>query len=222
MKSRAAHVEENRIIGQEINNSETENPVFGCGSRSFRLSPMVRNTLLVGLLGGNSRSFTLIFMAAFSVLLFCFDRGTVKHSVIQHVGYSCDIWRYTRAQSTLLRNLPKFWRFKKRICHKKGPKNNKLTFCLFLAFTCAKVIKIIQLIRSSAIFLCKMLVELWKVCNLDKKPTQKGIYIHNGKKVCHNLRGYGNGAFASLATDGKGTMGCGVTDTSKNKQSQET
>ena len=120
MKSRAAHVEENRIIGQEINNSETENPVFRCGSRSFRVSKLVRNTLLVGLLGGNSRSFTLIFMAAFSVLLFCFDRKIVKHSVIQHVGYSCDIWRYTRAQSNLLRNLPKFWRFKKRICHKKG------------------------------------------------------------------------------------------------------
>ena len=71
-------------------------------------------------------------------------------------------------------------------------------------------------------FFCKMLVELLKVCNLDKKPTQKGIYIHNGKKVCHNLRGYGNGAFASLATAGKGTMGGGVTDISKNKQSQET
>lgn len=25
--------------------------------------------------------------------------------------------------------------------------------------------------------------------------------------VCHNLRGYGNRAFACLATDGKGTMG---------------
>ena len=108
MKSRAAHVEENGNIEQKINNSETENSFFECGSRSFRVSAMVQKTLLVGLLGGKSRSFTLIFMTAFSVLLFCFDGETVKHSVIQHVGYSCDIWRYTRAQSTLLRNLPKF------------------------------------------------------------------------------------------------------------------
>ena len=73
MKSRAVLVEENRKIEQEINNSETENPVFRCGSRSFRVSAMVRETLVAGLLGGNRRSFTLIFVARFSVLLFCFD-----------------------------------------------------------------------------------------------------------------------------------------------------
>jgi len=122
MKSRAAHVEENRIIGQKINNSETENPVFGCGSRSIRVSKLVRNTLLVGLLGGNSRSFTLIFMAAFSVLLFCFDRETVKHSVIQHVGYSCDIWRYTRARQPCSEICPNFEGSKNAFVTKKAKK----------------------------------------------------------------------------------------------------
>ena len=73
MKSRVAHVEENGNIEQKINNSETENLFLGYGSRSIRVSAMVRKTLVAGLLGGNSRSFTLIFMAAFSVLLFCFD-----------------------------------------------------------------------------------------------------------------------------------------------------
>jgi hypothetical protein len=73
MKSRAVHVEENGNIEQKINNSETENPVFGCGSRSFRVSAMVRETLVAGLLGDNSRSFTLKLVARFSVLLFCFD-----------------------------------------------------------------------------------------------------------------------------------------------------
>ena len=108
MKSRVAHVEENGNIEQEINNSETENSVFGCGSRSFRVSKLVRNTLLVGLLGGNSRSFTLKFVAGFSVLLFCFDGQTVKHSDAQRVSYSCSLVRYLRARELLLRNLPKF------------------------------------------------------------------------------------------------------------------
>ena len=67
MKSRAAHVEENGNIEQEINNSETENSVFGYGSRSIRVSKLVRKTLLVGVLGGNSRSFTPKFVACFSV-----------------------------------------------------------------------------------------------------------------------------------------------------------
>lgn len=83
MKSREADIEGNRNIGQEINNSETVNPVWGCGGRSFRVFQMVRKTLLAGLLGGNSRSFTLRFVICFSVLLFCFDGKTVKHSVIQ-------------------------------------------------------------------------------------------------------------------------------------------
>ena len=112
---------------------------------------MVRETLVAGLLGGNSRSFTLIFVARFSVLLFCFDGQTIKHSDVQSVSYSCSLVRYLRARVTLLRNLPKFWRFKNRDCHKKGPKMNKLTFCLFLVFRCAKVIKIIQFNRSLAI-----------------------------------------------------------------------
>ena len=73
MKSRVAHVEENGNIEQEINNSETENLFLGYGSRSIRVSKLVRKTLLVGLLGGNSRSFTPKFVACFSVLLFCFD-----------------------------------------------------------------------------------------------------------------------------------------------------
>ena len=67
MKSRAAHVEENGNIEQEINNSETENLFLGYGSRSFRVSAMVRKTLVAGLLGGNSRSFTLKIVACFSV-----------------------------------------------------------------------------------------------------------------------------------------------------------
>ena len=75
MKSRVAEREENRIIEQKINNSETEKPFLGYRSRSIRVSKLVRKTLLVGLLGGNSRSFTLFFVAGFSVLLFCFDGG---------------------------------------------------------------------------------------------------------------------------------------------------
>ena len=108
MKSRAAHVEENGNIEQKINISETENSFFECGSRSFRVSAMVRKTLLVGLLGGKSRSFTLFFVAGFSVLLFCFDGGTVKHSVAQRVSYSCSLVRYLRAQLTSVENMPVF------------------------------------------------------------------------------------------------------------------
>ena len=108
MKSRVAHVEENGNIEQKINNSETENSFFECGSRSFRVSAMVWETLVAGLLGGNSRSFTLIFVARFSVLLFCFDGQTVKHSDVQSVSYSCSLVRYLRARELLLRNLPKF------------------------------------------------------------------------------------------------------------------
>ena len=108
MKSRVAEREENRIIEQKINNSETEKPFLGYRSRSIRVSKLVRNTLLVGLLGGNSRSFTLIFVAVFSVLLFCFDGGTVKRSVIQCVSYSCDFWRYLRARATSVQNIAIF------------------------------------------------------------------------------------------------------------------
>ena len=108
MKSRVAEREENRIIEQKINNSETEKPFLGYRSRSIRVSKLVRNTLLVGLLGGNSRSFTLFFVAGFSVLLFCFDEGTVKHSVIQCVRYSCDFWRYLRARATSVQNIAIF------------------------------------------------------------------------------------------------------------------
>ncbi len=67
MKSRVAHVEENGNIEQEINNSETENLFLGYGSRSFRVSAMVRKPLLVGVLEGNSRSFTPKFVTCFSV-----------------------------------------------------------------------------------------------------------------------------------------------------------
>ena len=73
MKSRAALVEGKGKTGQKICNENIENPVFECGSRSFRVSAMVRKTLVAGLLGGNRRSFTLIFVACFSVLLFRFD-----------------------------------------------------------------------------------------------------------------------------------------------------
>ena len=108
MKSRVAEREENRIIEQKINNSETEKPFLGYRSRSIRVSKLVRNTLLVGLLGGNSRSFTSIFVTSFSVLLFCFDGGTVKHSVIQCVRYSFDFWRYLRARATSVQNIAIF------------------------------------------------------------------------------------------------------------------
>ncbi len=108
MKSRAAHVEEKGNIEQKINNSETENSFFECGSRSFRVSAMVRKPLLIGLLGGKSRSFTLIFVACFSALLFCFDGETVKRSVIQCVSYLCAFWRYLRAQLTSVENMPVF------------------------------------------------------------------------------------------------------------------
>ena len=69
---------------------------------------MVRKTLVVGLLGGNSRSFTLIFVVGFSVLLFCFDGETIKHSVIQCVSDSCSLVRYLRARATLVENIAKF------------------------------------------------------------------------------------------------------------------
>ena len=72
------------------------------------VSAMVRNTLLAGLLEGKSRSFTLIFVAGFSVLLFYFDGGTVKHSGVQRVSDSCSLVRYLRARATLVENIAKF------------------------------------------------------------------------------------------------------------------
>ena len=69
---------------------------------------MVRKTLVSGLLGGNSRSFTLIFVAGFSVLLFRFDVGTVKHSGVQRVSDSCSLVLYLRARATLVENIAKF------------------------------------------------------------------------------------------------------------------
>ena len=73
MKSRVAEREENRIIEQKINNSETEKPFLGYRSRSIRVSKLVRNTLLVGLLGVIVGLLPCFFVAGFSVLLFCFD-----------------------------------------------------------------------------------------------------------------------------------------------------
>ena len=108
MKSRVARIEENGKTEQKICFSGVRKSISEGNSRSFRVSAMVRKTLVVGLLGGDSRSFTLFFVAGFSVLLFCFDGQTVKHSDVQRVSYSCSLVRYLRARVTLLRNLPKF------------------------------------------------------------------------------------------------------------------
>ena len=108
MKSGAAEVEEIGIIEQKIWFCKVEFLNLGGNSRSIRVSPMVRETLLVGVLGGNSRSFTLKFVARFSVLLFCFDEQTFKRSDVQRVSYSCSLVRYLRARVTLLQNMPKF------------------------------------------------------------------------------------------------------------------
>ena len=88
MKSRVAQVEENGNMEQRFCFSSVKNSDFGGNSRSIRVSAMVRKTIVVGLLGGNSRSFTLKFITGFSVLLFCFDGKTVKHSDVQRVSYS--------------------------------------------------------------------------------------------------------------------------------------
>ena len=108
MKSRVARIEKNGKTEQKICFSSVRKSFSGGNSRSFRVSAMVRKTLVVGLLGGNSRSFTLIFVVSFSVLLFCFDEEAVKHFGAQSVSYSCSIVRSLRARVTLLRNLPKF------------------------------------------------------------------------------------------------------------------
>ena len=117
MKSRVARIEENGKTEQKICFSSVRKSFSGGNSRSFRVSAMVRKTLVVGLLGGNSRSFTLKFVAGFSVLLFCFDGWTVKHSVTQRVSYSCSLVRYLRARVTSVQNLPDFWRLKNHFCH---------------------------------------------------------------------------------------------------------
>ena len=56
----------------------------------------------------NSRSFTPNFVVCFSVLLFCFDRETIKHFDVQSVSYSSSLVRYMRARELLLGNLPEF------------------------------------------------------------------------------------------------------------------
>ena len=72
MKSRVVRVEENGKTEQKICFSGVRKSISEGNSRSFRVSAMVRKTLVAGLLGGKSRSITLIFVDGFfgSVVLF--------------------------------------------------------------------------------------------------------------------------------------------------------
>ena len=75
---------------------------LGGNSRSFRVFQTMHKDLIKQLSEGNSRSITLFFVLCFSVLLFCFDAGSIKHPVTQRVSYSFSLVRYTRAQNSLL------------------------------------------------------------------------------------------------------------------------
>ena len=81
---------------------------FGGAGRSFRGFRIMPQAVADRSSSSNSRSFTPNFVVCFSVLLFCFDMETIKHSAIQSVGYSSSLVCYMRARELLLGNLPEF------------------------------------------------------------------------------------------------------------------
>ena len=62
----------------------------------------------VGLLEGNSRSFTPIFVVVLAVLLVAFRWHVIEIGDIQEVSYSCIFRRYLRARATLVQNIAIF------------------------------------------------------------------------------------------------------------------
>ena len=68
-----------------------------------------------GLLLGNSRSFTPIFVVVLAVLLVGFRAYLTEIGDIQGVNYSCFFWRYLRARVQALLNMRKFLKVRKSL-----------------------------------------------------------------------------------------------------------